>query len=53
MLESVQVKFIVELRVDPLCQNPFLPLSILLRKYLIEELAGLVRTARKSMGIDY
>ncbi|MCX6084296.1 MAG: hypothetical protein NT102_04965 [Caldiserica bacterium] len=53
MLESDQVKFIVELRVDPLCQKPLLPLSILLRKYLIEELAGLVRTVGKFVGIDY
>jgi hypothetical protein len=41
------------LRVDPLYQNPLLPLSISLRKYLIEELAGLLRTAGKSIDIDY
>jgi hypothetical protein len=53
MLGSDHVKFIVGLRVDPLYQNPLLPLSISLRKYLIEELAGLLRTAGKSVDIDY
>lgn len=53
MLGSDHVKFIVGLRVDPLYQNPLLPLSISLRKYLIEELAGLLRSAGKSVDIDY
>ncbi len=53
MLRSDHVKFIAGLRVDPLYQNPLLPLSISLRKYLIEELAGLLRTAGKSVEIDY
>ncbi|MHB8106952.1 MAG: PP2C family protein-serine/threonine phosphatase [Candidatus Cryosericum sp.] len=53
MLGSDHVKFIVGLRVDPLYQNPLLPLSISLRKYLIEELAGLLRAAGKSVDIDY
>jgi hypothetical protein len=53
LLSSDHVKFIVGLRVDPLYQNPLLPLSISLRKYLIEELAGLLRSAGKSVDIDY
>lgn len=53
LLSADHVKFIVGLRVDPLYQNPLLPLSISLRKYLIEELAGLLRAAGKSVDIDY
>ncbi len=53
LLGSDHVKFIVGLRVDPLYQNPLLPLSISLRKYLIEEMAGLLRAAGKSVDIDY
>ncbi|MFZ2412677.1 MAG: hypothetical protein WAW16_00415 [Candidatus Cryosericum sp.] len=37
--------------VDPLHQNPLLPLSISLRKYLVEELAGLLRTVGESVDI--
>ncbi len=53
LLGADHIKFIVGLRVDPLYQNPLLPLSISLRKYLIEELVGVLRSAGKSVDIDY
>ncbi|MEN6630945.1 MAG: SpoIIE family protein phosphatase [Candidatus Polarisedimenticolia bacterium] len=53
LLGADHVKLFLGLRVDPLYQNPLLPLSISLRKYLGQELIALLRDAGKSVEIEY
>lgn len=53
LLSADHVKFIVGLKVNPLYQNPMLPLSISLRKYLVEEMAAQLRKVEKSVEISY
>lgn len=53
LLQADHVKLYVGLRVDPLYQNPLLPLSISLRKFLTQELIDLLHKAGKSVETEY
>ncbi len=53
LLAADHVHFIVGLKVHPSLQNPLLPISVSLRRYLIEELERLLTAAGKSVVIEY
>lgn len=53
LLGADHIKIFVGLKVDPLYQNPLLPLSVSLRKYLAQELIDLLQSAGKSVEAEY
>lgn len=53
LLAADHVHFIVGLKVHPSLQNPLLPISVSLRRYLLEELERLLTAAGKSVVTEY
>ena len=53
ILYADDINFLVGQQINPFYQNPHLPMSISIRKNIIEQLAGLLREYNKDVTIEY
>jgi len=53
VLYADEIYFLVGQQINPFYQNPLLPMSISIRKNLIEQLAQVLRDLRKDITIEY
>ena len=53
ILYADDLHFLVGQQINPFYQNPLLPVSISIRKNLVEQLARLLRELHKDVTIEY
>jgi hypothetical protein len=53
ILYADDINFLVGQQINPFYQNPHLPMSISIRKNIIEQLAGLLREYNKDVTVEY
>lgn len=53
LLNADEIVFLVGQKVNPFYQNPLLPVSISIRKYLIEKIAGQLRQMNKHISVEF